>query len=61
MEALRETIPQALESVGREVIWKFYSKSLRIMKAYQDGLVYGTEEFQNTVYKSHRRTRDNEL
>ncbi|RPA92288.1 hypothetical protein L873DRAFT_1831155 [Choiromyces venosus 120613-1] len=35
IKVLRETIPQALESVGNDVIWKFYCKSLRIMKAYK--------------------------
>ena len=38
-----------------ETIRKFHEKSTRIADAYHDGCQYGTKEFTDRVYKSHRK------
>lgn len=55
MAGLRLTIPQALQSVAVPTIGKFYQRTIRSMEAYRDGCKLGTEEYQNRVYRSHRR------
>lgn len=52
---LRTTIPQALESVPNSTIAKYYKRTLRIMQAYREGSRFGSKEYQEKVYKSHRR------
>ena len=54
---LRQTVPNVLAAVPMDTtIRKFYEKSVRIADAYRDGYHYGTKEFTDRVYKSHRRT-----
>ena len=52
---LRTTTPRALTAVPKETIHRFFQKSVRIADAYGEGHKYGTKEFSNRVYKSHRR------
>lgn len=54
-KALLENVPKSLDSVTERIILRHYCKTQRIMRAYRDGIKYGTEQFTNTVYKSHRR------
>lgn len=58
IEALRKVVPEAVESATKELIGRYFRKSLRILNAYKDGLQYGTPDFNQTVYKSHRRVRE---
>ena len=53
---LRRTVPMSLISaVPMETIPRFFEKSQPIVDAYRDGYVYGTKEFTEKAYKSHRR------
>ncbi|RPB23933.1 hypothetical protein L211DRAFT_838386, partial [Terfezia boudieri ATCC MYA-4762] len=54
LQGLRDTIPLSLNSVSELTIWRFYNKCQRTMSAYRDGCQYGTAEFKERVYKSHR-------
>ncbi|RPA90984.1 hypothetical protein L873DRAFT_1715842, partial [Choiromyces venosus 120613-1] len=56
IEALCDILPIALDSVMPQLIGKYYCKTQRILQAYYDGIVYGSEDFKQ-VYKSHRRVR----
>ncbi|RPA99707.1 hypothetical protein L873DRAFT_1767021 [Choiromyces venosus 120613-1] len=58
LEGLRETIPQALDSVSSATIHRYFLACMRILDAYRSGLHYGTAEFRERVYKSHRRVED---
>ena len=55
LASLRANVPLALDSVSPITINRFYEKSLRTMQAYRDGLKLGTREFEERVYRSHRR------
>jgi transposase len=55
LSALRKTVPQALSSVPRTQILKYFKKVERICQIYASGERYGTEAFQQKAYKSHRR------
>ena len=52
---LRRTVPKSLSAVPMETTQRFFEKSQRIADAYRDGYVYGTKEFTEKAYKSHRR------
>ena len=52
---LRRTVPKSLSAVHTETIQRFFEKPQRIAHAYRDGYVYGTKEFTEKAYKSHRR------
>lgn len=58
LSGLRKTVPAALASVSNVSILRYHNKCLRIMDAYKAGMSYGTAEFRNRVYKSHRRVED---
>ena len=57
-EALKATVPEALASVTNASIRGFYRLAVRTIDAYSAGLRYGTEEFKQNVYKSHRQVED---
>lgn len=57
-EALKTMVPEALASVTNASIRGFYRLALRAIDAYSAGVQYGTEEFKQTVYKSHRQVED---
>jgi len=38
-----------------DTISKFYQKCRRAMQAYKDGMIHGTPQYAERVYKSHRR------
>jgi len=44
-----------LESTEEMRIWKWYKKSIKIIGAFREGLIYGTKELQERYNKSHRR------
>ena len=58
LDGLRKTIPQALDSVQSAAINRYFHSCMRVLAAYRTGLKYGTKEFQDKVYKSHRRIED---
>ena len=55
MDGLRTTVPRALQSVKVSTIRKFHERTLRIMEAYRRGISFGSEDYRDKVYKSHRR------
>lgn len=57
-KGLRETVPKALASVRNSSILGYWNQVFRIIDAYKAGVQYGTEDFKNRVYKSHRRIED---
>ena len=57
-EARKATVPEALASVTSASIRGFYRLALRAIDAYSAGVQYGTAEFKQTVYKSHRQVED---
>ncbi|RPA80167.1 hypothetical protein BJ508DRAFT_210526 [Ascobolus immersus RN42] len=57
LEALRENIPEAIQSVGSVLIYKFFLRTTRMWRAYKNNHLYGSQEYQLIVYKSHRRVR----
>ena len=57
-EVLKAIVPEALASVKSASICGFYRLALRAIDAYSAGVQYGTEEFKQKVYKSHRQIED---
>ena len=55
---LRETLPAALDSVSSATIHRQYLYCMRIIDAHGSGATYGTKEFKERVYKSHRQISD---
>ena len=55
LKGLRKVAPFSIESVPAVTIWKYHQKCLRIMRVYHDGIQYGSPEYVQQVYKSHRR------
>jgi len=58
LEGLRETVPEALNSVPSATIHRHYLHCLRIINAYASGAEYGSREFKEWVYKAHRQVVD---
>jgi hypothetical protein len=58
IEGLRKVVPKALASITTASINRYYHRSMRTLEAYADGLVYGTREFKQHVYKEHRQVTD---
>ena len=55
--ALVRIVPEALAQVSNKLIWKYYQRVFRMMEAYRNNLVYGSEDFKRHVfscYSSHR-------
>ena len=62
--ALVRIVPDALAHVSNTLIWKYYQRVLRMMEAYRQNLVYGSEDFKRHVftrYFSHRRIAESDL
>ena len=55
LQGLRKNVPLALSSVSESTIRRFYQRCRRVMLAYRDGIAFGSREYQQRVYKSHRR------
>jgi len=56
-------VPDCLESVKPTLIGKFWAQTERMMRAYHEGIAYGTPEFKEKVtetYRSHRRVSDSQ-
>jgi hypothetical protein len=58
MEGLRKDIPEAFKSISSATINRYYKHCCKIINAYNSGLKYGTEEFTQQVYTSHRQVTD---
>ena len=58
LEGIRKTVPLAVHSISSASINRYFHRRMRVLKAYEDGLMYGTVEFKQTVYDSHRRIVD---
>ncbi|RPA88966.1 hypothetical protein L873DRAFT_1723843, partial [Choiromyces venosus 120613-1] len=57
-------VPEALAQILNELIWKYYQHILRIMDAYRQNLVYGSDDFKKHVftrYSSYRYTAESVL
>ncbi|RPA91703.1 hypothetical protein L873DRAFT_1780507 [Choiromyces venosus 120613-1] len=62
--ALVRIVPIALAQISDVLIWKYYQHTLRMMDAYRNNIVYGSEDFKKYVftrYSSHRRISESEL
>jgi len=61
---LVRVVPEALEHVSHQLIFKYYQRTLRMMDAYRNNIVYGSEDFKRHVftrYSSHRRIPESQL
>ena len=58
LAGLRENLPTGLHSVGSASINRHYNHCMRIIDAYADGNEYGTREFKERIYRSHRQVVD---
>ena len=58
LKALCEIIPHALNSVSTSAIFHYYEHCIKIMQAYRDKHEYGTKQFSQAVYKTHRQVQD---
>lgn len=52
---LRLNVPAAMMQVPTTTIKRYFDKSVRIIRAYADGIEHETSEYQERVYRSHRR------
>ena len=63
IRALRKMVPECLNSVKPTLIWKFWARTERMMRAYREGYAYGTADFKEMVtkiYRSHRRVSNSQ-
>ena len=58
LNGLQAVLPAALDSVTTPSIHRYFLGHMRVLGGYQRGLQYGTKEFHEAVYKSHRRVED---
>ncbi|RPA97464.1 hypothetical protein L873DRAFT_1771265 [Choiromyces venosus 120613-1] len=61
---LVRVVPEALEHVSNKLIFKYYLQILRMMDAYRNNIVYGSEDFKRHVfthYSSHRHIPESQL
>jgi len=54
IRALRKMVPECLNSVKPTLIWKFWARTERLMRAYREGIAYGTSDFKEKVTKTYR-------
>jgi len=57
-ESLKKLVPEALAGVPKQLIWKYWVRTQRIIEAYQSGVIYASPEYDHLVsrrYASHRR------
>lgn len=57
-DGLRRIVPLALASVSIASINRHYNHCIRALDAYSDGFTYGTSEFKERIYKTHRQVED---
>lgn len=57
---LRKLVPEAVHSVSNITINNYFDHCDRTVEAYANGEKYGTKEFTDSVYRSHRRVEDPE-
>ena len=57
-DGLKKTIPAAVHSVSNATINNYFDHCDRIVDAYALGLEYGTMEFTQRVYTTHRQVQD---
>ena len=63
IRVLRKMVPECLNSVKPVLIWKFWTRTERMMRAYREGYAYGTADFKEMVtktYRSHRRVSNSQ-
>ena len=58
LDGLRQTIPASFKSISTASINRFYRMCSRVIDAYTHGYRYGTKEFVDHAYKSHRQVVD---
>ena len=51
IQALRKIVPECLTSVKSTLIWKFWARTERMMRAYREGIAYGTADIKEKVYQ----------
>jgi len=62
--SLVSTVPVALAQIANQLIWKYYQRTLPMMEAYRNKIVYGSEDFKKHVYtrfSSDRRIAEAEV
>jgi len=62
--SLVRTVPVALAQISDQLIWKYYQRTLRMMDAYRNNIVYGLEYFKKHVYtrySSHRSIAESQV
>lgn len=62
--SLVRTVPVALAQISDQLIWKYYQRTLRMMDAYRNNIVYGSEYFKKHVYtrySSHRHIAESQV
>ncbi|RPB05507.1 hypothetical protein L873DRAFT_1825217 [Choiromyces venosus 120613-1] len=50
--ALVRIVPIALAQISDVLIWKYYQRTLRMMDAYRNNIVYGSEDFKKQISES---------
>ena len=56
--SLKRLVPEAINQIPDQLIWKYARRTNRIINAYETGAVYGSEQYKSIVstkYKSHYR------
>jgi len=62
--SLVRTMPLALAQIPDLVVWKYYQRTLQMMDAYRNNMVYDSVDFKRYVYtrySSHRRITELEV
>jgi len=62
--SLVRTVPLALAQIPDVLVWKYYQRTLRMMDAYRNKMVYDSVDFKRYVYtrySSHRRITELEV
>ena len=62
--SLVRTVPAALAQIPNVLIWKYYQRTLMMMDAYRNNIVYSSTDFKRHVYtrySSHRCINNSEL
>ena len=56
--SLKRLVPEAIEQISDQLIWKYARPAMRIINAYDTRAIYGSEHYKSIVstkYKSHHR------
>ena len=58
LQSLQASLMHFVGAIWDRSIRGFYRLAVRTIDAYSAGLRYGTEEFKQNIYKSHRQVED---